>query len=156
MRTKIICEVHFKEYLYCDFKITASYKHAGDRRPCCISGGRFHQFCKCPGPLSDCKSKCDYSKYCKGYNAVLFTRPEDQCMLATSSSTCPSGCALYFLGNVGPLLVTERCGEEKDDMGGCHIKENQGMYIIVAYSICNTVSQPGSNEYKIKICFYSL
>lgn len=88
-----------------------------------------HQYCLCTGPLSECKLDCDKDSYCKGYVAWNFGKPEGQCLLATTS-TCPEGCVLDGFGNVGPLIVNETCGPDKDDWGGCHIKMDQGMIIL--------------------------
>ena len=111
------------------YQNTVSYEHAGDRRPCCISGGRFHQSCLCGGPISECKSECDKDNECKGYVALVLEKPKEACLFATSS-TCPTECTLQNYGNIGPLLVNETCGEKNDEWGGCHIKENQGICIV--------------------------
>lgn len=61
---------------------------------------------------------------------MILGKPDEECLVATVSSICPKGCILDFEGNVGTLLVNETCPSEKDGFGGCHIKEDQGMYII--------------------------
>ena len=106
----------------CNITARVQYVHADDKRPCCISGAKFHQMCHCPGvPLSYCKTQCDDDKDCKGYVAWSFEHPEGDCQLATTS-TCPSPCFVSkdTIGNVGPLLVGEECGY--DNWGGCYIK----------------------------------
>ena len=127
-------EVLFVNNVHWIVKTAASYKYIGDGRPCCISGSRLHQNCLCAGTLSDCKSKCDHSNYCKGYAEVVSGTYNRQCLLATVSSICPSGCSLYWGGNVGTLLVNGTCLWEKGGgMDGCHIKEEYGMYIIYRF-----------------------
>ena len=103
------------------------YRHAGNRRPCCISGGKFHQYCHCSrGPVSYCKSECDKDDYCKGYVAYRFGNPEGKCQIATASDGCPYGCIEYNRGNVGPLIANESCGDV-EIFGGCHIKVLEGV-----------------------------
>ena len=111
--------------------IAATYQHAGNRRPCCISGDRLHQYCRCPGPLSKCKLQCDQDPNCKGYAAWNFKNSEGECQFATSSTkVCPSGCTDYATGNIGALRINETCGGVNHDFGGCYIKFHNGMYII--------------------------
>ena len=67
---------------------------------------------------------------------MTFGKPDGQCLLATTSKTCPKDCILNEFGNVGPLLVNETCDEEKKDWGGCHIKADQGKCNIQSRLIC--------------------
>ena len=122
--------------MYCYIRITASYEHAGDRRPCCISDGYFHQYCDCNGALSDCKFKCDEDKNCKGYVAWTFGKPEGGCIIATSSLDCPYKCSFSLLGNVRPLVVNGTCGQDRDDWGGCYIKIKEGRCTVIAKCYC--------------------
>ena len=105
----------------CNITAEVSYAHFDNKRPCCISGAKFHQFCHCPGPLSYCKTRCDDDKNCKGYVEWSFGRPGRKCQFATTS-TCPSQCNVGEQGNVGPLRVHEECGSST--WGGCYIKIN--------------------------------
>ena len=118
-------ELHFE---YCTIHISVSYEHAGDRRPCCISGGYFHQYWDCNEPLSYCKLKCDEDLDCKGYASLNFGTPEEGCLIATSSIDIPWRCSWSerSFGNVAPLIVNGTCGHDRDNWGGCYIKFREG------------------------------
>ena len=111
-----------------NIQITASYEHARDGRPCCISGGYFHQSWDCNEPLSYCKWKCDNDNDCKGYVSWTYERPEDGCLIATTSIDIPWRCSLRGIsfGNVAPLIANGTCGQDRDDWGGCYIKLDEG------------------------------
>ena len=82
-----------------------------------FSGGRFHQLCHCNGTdLSTCKSHCDTDENCKGY---VKQTSYNSCQIATTS-TCPSGCTMSYIGNTGALLTDKQLFSE--DYDGCFIK----------------------------------